>query len=63
MVEQELKNALKTQAASLEDLVVYLEDCRVLGSEQYHYCQTKLREVLEHLKRLECLTGLEEIQG
>jgi len=59
MVEQELKNALKTQAASLEDLVVYLEDCAALGSDEYHYCQAKLQEVLEQLKQLERIAGSE----
>ncbi len=59
MVEQELKNVLKTQVASLEDLVVYLEDCSTLGSAEYDYCQARLQEVLEQLKQLERIAGSE----
>jgi hypothetical protein len=59
MVEQELKDILKNQVARLEDLVVHLEDCSALGSEEYHYCQARLQEVLGRLKQLERIAGSE----
>ena len=59
MAEQDLKSTLKAQLVNLEDLVLYLEDHGTLGSEEYHYCQAKLQEVLEQLKRLESTTDSE----
>lgn len=59
MAEQDLKSVLKAQVVNLEDLVLYLEDHATLGSEDYHYCQTKFQEMLEQLKRLERITSSE----
>lgn len=59
MAEQDLKSPLKAQLVNLEDLVLYLEDHGTLGTEEYHYCQARLHEVLEQLKRLERITGSE----
>jgi hypothetical protein len=56
MTEQDLITTLQGQVRSLEELVFYLEDRATLGAEEYDYCQVKLHEVLEQLKRLAPVT-------
>jgi hypothetical protein len=51
----DLKSVLKSQLWNLQELVLHLEDRGTLGWEEYQYCQAKLHEVLEQLKRVERL--------
>lgn len=57
MAEVTLTTSLKAQVAKLQDLMGYLEDRHELGAREYQYCQARLRDVLDHLKRLERITG------
>ena len=56
----DLKSRLKSHVANLEDLVVYLEDCGTLGSEEHQYCQLRLQGALEQLKQLQRMAGYME---
>ena len=57
MKELDLKTGLQSQVLSLQGLMGYLEDRHELGANEYFYCQAKLRDVLDQLKRLERMTG------
>ena len=57
MPELDLKTNLKTQATQLQELMNYLEDRRELGAREYLYCQAKLHEIVDQLRRLERSTG------
>lgn len=56
MSEHDLKRVLRLQLHHLEDLVIHLEDRGMIGSDEYRYCQARLQEVLEQLKRIERVT-------
>jgi hypothetical protein len=57
MPELDLKTTLKSQATQLQELMSYLEDRRELGAREYLYCQAKLHDIVDQLKRLERSTG------
>ena len=57
MGKADLTTNLKAQVFKLQDLMSYLEERQELGAREYEYCQSRLRDVLEHLKRLERMTG------
>jgi hypothetical protein len=57
MRELDLRTDLKAQATQLQELMSYLEDRRELGAREYLYCQAKLHEIVEQLRRLERSTG------
>jgi hypothetical protein len=57
MAGTDLTGSLKAQVIKLQDLMGYLEERHEFGAREYEYCQSRLRDVLEHLKRLERMTG------
>ncbi len=46
-------NELREQAEQLRALLAHLENCAALTGGEYVYCQRTLREIRQHLKRLE----------
>jgi hypothetical protein len=52
----DLADGIKAQLASLQQLLTYLEDSGPLGTKEYLFCQMKLHEILQDLKRLERAT-------
>ena len=63
MGEQDVKGILKAQVWNLEELVFHLEDRGTMGWEEYQYCQARLREVLDQLKRLERFANSGDWEG
>lgn len=58
-----LRNHIRIQLFSLQDLIGYLEARERFGAADYTYCQAQLCGVLKHLKRLQRLTGAGSNEG
>ena len=52
MASGQLNETLRAQAVTLQELLMYLESRQTLHVDDYLYCQEKLRDVAEQLKRL-----------
>ena len=57
MADVEIKNGIRIELLTLEELLKYLEERGELGAREFLYCQSKLRDVVKNLKRLERVTN------
>ncbi len=58
-----LRDKIRAELFSLRGLLSYLEDRERIGLEEYLYCQTKIHQVLKHLKRIERTIGAGPTSG